>query len=78
MAMKRGKTPSSAGIPEFDQVIFGTRNYEAFRGVPVNRLNVPAVARERALHGAFVEIPDAQGTVIGGSDKLGVGGGKAE
>lgn len=78
MAMEGSKTPSGARIPEFDQMIFRTRNDEAFSRMPVNCLNIPAVARERTLHSAFVEIPDAEGTVIRGSDKLGVGRSKAE
>mmetsp|Transcript_14155 Transcript_14155/g.42143 ORF Transcript_14155/g.42143 Transcript_14155/m.42143 type:complete len:336 (+) Transcript_14155:328-1335(+) len=62
-----------ARVPQLDLRILRARGDEALRGVPAAALDVPAVARERALLLARAEVPDLRVRVVRAGDKLQAG-----
>lgn len=55
-------------------MVFGARHQQPLVRVPVHRLHLPAVPRQRQLLLAGRKVPDLQRGVVGARDELGVGG----
>jgi hypothetical protein len=74
--MQCRETAGSSWVPEFDEIVFGTRGDEAFCRVPVYGTDFPAVAGEDTFFDAFVEVPYFDKIVVACTNEFGIVGRK--
>lgn len=74
MSMKRSQTSACPGIPEFDLMVFGAGDQQAFRRMPVYRFSIPSMTGQYRFLDASSKIENLESRIITSSHEFAIVG----